>query len=649
MIGEALCMIWDMIVLIFKFIFKIGYKILPVFIVLLILWVVFHFILDIKIWWNIGRNPNTRELFVSHREKMIKENTFQAITLPPLDNYDIEIAIPSGQILHNTVQGNWGISTDPNNIGMTTGVYRDGYSADGCIFKGISGKKYKRMLEQGPYVLRYAIRNRGKSNNNFLENNADSITKSAGHDVKIYINDKLIYDLKNEGVPSDKLKVVGTNYADYNKLAEDTSRGRRPVDYIKFIPREKPKAKVKEGFSSNNKGLMGKISQHFANIFDGLKFKISYKEGYESKPEYNKEEYMKEKIRKYFWDIKNDNRKAILASRINNQTWKIYIRELFDYRWTGWDRCLPLAFYKMHMDIANGETSANMINLYAKNFTDEDILQDTYYTTTGERVTPQKFCKDDIKSEIAKELGFVDSDGTGKLNVLNAYLEKALRKIKGSTFSVSREPIGATEDGSADNAGSAGGSVGGSAGGSAGGSGDGDSETVVVPGGTGNKKCPKNCIEPRHLSEYCEKDIIRMVLGGEDKYYRKCPRVCKDRNSPDYINYDQSNAKNPFDVNRDGCRNTEAHCIDSCDKVLVEVDENGRDLYSIQNNYTKTKETTNYAKDRLFAHKQTNGLFGLTDNRLGGSKQKYTIKYKPENPNPAQGPVHYNAIWDFKS
>merc|ERR1711871_1210823 len=336
MIGEALCILWNMIVTLFKGLLKIGCKLLPVFLILIILWVIFHFVLDMKIWFNTGKNPNARELFISHREKMIKENTFQAITLPPLDNYDIEIAIPSGQILHNTVQGNWGISTDPNNIGMTTGVYRDGYSADGCIFKGISGKKYKRMLEQGPYVLKYSIRNRGSSNNNFLENNADSITKTAGHDVKIYINDKLIYDLKNEGIPSDKLKVVGTNYADYNKLAQDTSRGRRPVDYIKFIPREKPKIKsdTKERFfgSKNKKGLMGKISEHFANMFDGLQFKFSYKEGYESKDEYNNEEYIKEKIRKYFWDIKNDNRKAILPAKINNQKLKIYIRELLDYR-----------------------------------------------------------------------------------------------------------------------------------------------------------------------------------------------------------------------------------------------------------------------------------------------------------------------------
>ena len=74
----------------------------------------------------------------------------------------------------------------------------------------------------------------------------------------------------------------------------------------------------------------------------------------------------------------------------------------------------------------------------------------------------------------------------------------------------------------------------------------------------------------------------------------------------------------------------------------------GRDLYSIKNNYTKTKDSSIYAKSRLFAHKQTTGIFGTTDNRLGGSKQGYTIKYKPENPNPARGPIHYNAIWDFK-
>ena len=57
------------------------------------------------------------------------------ITLPELENYDIEIGIPSGQILFNTIQGNWGISTDENNNGTTYGIYRDGYTSDGSIFK----------------------------------------------------------------------------------------------------------------------------------------------------------------------------------------------------------------------------------------------------------------------------------------------------------------------------------------------------------------------------------------------------------------------------------------------------------------------------------------------------------------------------------
>ena len=52
--------------------------------------------------------------------------------------------------------------------------------------------------------------------------------------------------------------------------------------------------------------------------------------------------------------------------------------------------------------------------------------------------------------------------------------------------------------------------------------------------------CPRNCMKPRVLNEYCEKDIIRMVVGGEDKFYRKCDYTCKKRSDKDYINYDMS-------------------------------------------------------------------------------------------------------------
>merc|ERR1711907_444413 len=100
------------------------------------------------------------------------------------------------------------------------------------------------------------------------------------------INEKLIHDLKDEGIPSGQLKVVGTNYADYNTEADGTGRGRRKVDYIKFIPREKPKQKPKEGFVNKKKkkkkkrngGIVSNIQNFIKNSLSGMKFTFSYKE-----------------------------------------------------------------------------------------------------------------------------------------------------------------------------------------------------------------------------------------------------------------------------------------------------------------------------------------------------------------------------------
>jgi hypothetical protein len=105
----------------------------------------------------------------------------------------------------------------------------------------------------------------------------------------------------------------------------------------------------------------------------------------------------------------------------------------------------------------------------------------------------------------------------------------------------------------------------------------------------------------------------------------------------------------PYKVKRDGCRYTQAHCVSNCNKVLVEVDESGRDLNALANNYTRTTETEKYLKSRLFATKDTTGLFGMKDNRLGGSKTAYKTDYKPQDPNPRQGPINYDAIWDFSA
>ena len=662
MILEALRLIGSIIWNVLTKIYNVATKLWVLWVFVIIVWIGYNFLGDMIIWYNTGQYPNLKETFVAHREKLIKSNEFSQITLPNLDNYDIEISIPSGQVLHSTVQGNWGISTDANNIGMTTGVYRDGYSADGSIFKGKSGKKYKRMLEQGPYVIRYAIRRGEKVDPNEL--------KVEDHDVKIYINEKLIHDLKDEGISSGQLKIVGTNYANYNTEADGTGRGRRPVDYIKFIPREKPKQKEKEGFVSKMKrkkkktddGYIARMQNFVKDSLSGMKFKFSYKEGNAnmsdtaSSPALNN---AKERIRKYLLKVQSqDSNKYIKVRKktLTKKYWTKLVNPLLSNLWEGPTRCKPKPFFLMHLDILNGVAANEILEKYGPEFTVDAIKKEHYYSTSGRR--KKKPCGMTMEQQLAKSLGYTD---TGKISDGGRYKPakqkmyadhfKALLSIKDKNVYPLTNLNNPIPQGSVNStSGNASGSVGSdsSSSSSTGGGGGMSEEQVIVPGGTGNMKCPLNCIQPRHLNEYCEKDIIRMVIGGEDKFFRKCGYSCKDRDDPDYINYDKSNKNNPYNANRDGCRNTEAHCLKTCPKSLVEVDEMGRDLYSVKNNYTKTADSSIYAKSRLFAHKQTTGIFGTTDNRLGGSKQGYTIKYKPENPNPARGPIHYNAIWDFK-
>ena len=177
-----------------------------------------------------------KEFFVSQISKSYDTNEFKTIILDKMDNYDIELAIPSGQYLYNTIQGNWGFSTDETNNGVVFGVYRDGYTADGSIFKGKTGKRFKYMLEQGPYLIRYEVRKNDDTDN---------------HDVTIFVNDKMVKVAEGEGISSDKIKVIGTNYHNYNNEAKKDERGRRPVDYLKFIPKD-VNGKSKEGFTNND-------------------------------------------------------------------------------------------------------------------------------------------------------------------------------------------------------------------------------------------------------------------------------------------------------------------------------------------------------------------------------------------------------------
>ena len=171
------------------------------------------------------KNDKNRENFISLQMRTFEDNKFRQIILPNTDDYDLEVAIPTDQKLNPTVQGNWGFNQDENGKGFSTGVYRDGYTADGSIFKGISEKRYKYMLDQGPYVIRYENR----------------INKEKKYDVRIFLNNKEIIYAKNEGISSGKLKFIGTNETLLNKKTDSTNEGRRPIDYLKFIPKSNKK------------------------------------------------------------------------------------------------------------------------------------------------------------------------------------------------------------------------------------------------------------------------------------------------------------------------------------------------------------------------------------------------------------------------
>jgi len=538
--------------------------------------VAYHFGKALMTYHMTGDFPET---FVSNREKIFNDNKFQQIVLPKMDDYDVELAIPPGQLLHSTVQGNWGFATDANGEGVAMGIYRDGYSADGSIFKGKSGKRYKRMLEQGPYVIKYEFR-KGEE----------------GHDVKIFINEKMVHNLQNEGVSSDKLKVLGTNYANYNDLTTTTARGRRKLDYIKFIPKQ---ANTKENFTSTRPS--------------------------------QKQEYYANKIKMYLEDIKdlkseNFDKEAMVEEH------EAIIKDLFDNKWKGYDYGASFTYYLMHKEIASGIPAGEIIENYKHNI---GITQgDPYFNKKMDRK---------LATEIAKALGYK------KPRKLSKMMEQATAKIKSITFTIEPVNVGQRKDNTFKKV----------------------SEKVpykiepqkmkrkankrvpqaeVVNANTQKDLfCPKNCVKPSMIDGNCEKDIIRMVVNGEDKFYRKCGYRCKDRFEKDYVNYDKSGPGMQYDVKRDGCRYTQAHCVSNCNKVLVEVDESGRDLNALSNNYTRTTETEKYLKSRLFATKDTTGLFGMKDNRLGGSKTAYKTDYKPQDPNPRQGPINYDAIWDFSA
>ena len=198
--------------------------IIKIFIAMIILFtfsfIILNIYIDIKNYVN-PKKGSVMEEFINVRMRTFEDNSFKSIILPNVDDYDLEMAIPVDQKLHATVQGNWGFNQDENGQGFSTGIYRDGYTADGSIFKGISEKRYKYMLDQGPYVIRYENRKNKKNK----------------YDVRVFINNKEVAFVENEGVPSGKIKYIGTNETLLNKETDSNSEGRRKIDYLKFIPK----------------------------------------------------------------------------------------------------------------------------------------------------------------------------------------------------------------------------------------------------------------------------------------------------------------------------------------------------------------------------------------------------------------------------
>lgn len=580
-------------------------------------WVGYHFINALKVYQNTRKWP---ENFVSNKEKLINDNSFKQITLPKYNDYDIEMAIPSGQILHNTVQGNWGLSTDSFNKGATLGIYRDGFSADGAIYKGKSGKKYKRMLEQGPYTLKYSFR-KGQQ----------------GQDVKIFVNDNLIHDLKNEGVTSDKFKVVGTNEFSFNKKTESQDRGRRPIDYIKFIPMVN----------------LGKESFSNINIFNIEDFIV--KEGFQTTISKQMQDKNAEKIRNYLNEIKDITPRDYTENRQLREEYEENIKRLMDNRWRGYEYAVSPAYYSMHNDIANGISYDVIILRYKHIIHDKQKLLNN---KKGNNYFNKKI-NDNTVEQILHDLG--EHNIPVDKEKLPSMMEKSIGRIKSITFTekesyfnevnpnnptynfedmnkneVFEEPLWKkiTDkdkkmrqklDASEIQAGN-----------------------LIMAGNSKQNNlgyCPKNCVKSNRIDGNCEKDIIRMVVDGVDKFYRKCPHRCKNRFEKHYVNYDRSGPGNPYNVKRDGCRYSQAQCSANCSKTLVEVDKEGRDLNESQYNYTNVNEQSS----KMFVKKQTTGLFNVKENRLGGSRTAYKTDYKPLNPNPRIGPVNYDSVWNFKA
>jgi len=550
-----------------------------------------------------------REGFINNQETVFTDNKFKQITLPELENYDIEIAIPSGQILFNTIQGNWGISTDENNNGTTFGVYRDGYTSDGSIFKGRSGKRYKRLLEQGPYVLKYENRKNNKG----------------GYDVNIFVDNKFIETAHNEGTPAKNLKVIGSNYDIYNNLTINKQRGRRPVDYIKFIPKE-----VKETFKNIN----------------NCNFSFHQKMRLRSAPNKTKKnellaQYCPSEFGENAGVAKQDNNPESQGIQKERQ------RQLTEAEARERDNRIE----------RQREEAKRQQQLQAELQRDARLEEERRVARLERQRRQREIEEQRLREQRARQLRIQkEQEEKEKQEQLRQRQREIIRKRQQQAIEAEKLRKQQAEEQLRKKAQ--------------------EERNKNVnqkindkiqndPEPVQSSQCPKNCSAPTSINNSCDTNIFTNVIDGKSSYYRKCNWSCLREGDDDYVDYDKSGMDNngnyvPYDINRDGCRINEQ--CKNCGVSNIKTDKYGKDWRKMMkekvnemiNKFPAESSMLNEEEESIEENKVdltyvNKMLKDGADNRLGGEsviyRPSYSKGYKPQNPN--EGVRYYDSIWKF--
>jgi hypothetical protein len=149
---------------------------------------------------------------VLESEVLFKTRNNEARTMQKIGTgfeYTIEMKIPEGQGIFNTVQGNYGLNGGLTYSLVHASIYKDGVSIDGFIYRSTDGVRYKHMVLSGD-IIKWVF------------------SEVA---VAIFINESLIFTI-TDTVDLSSFTNIGMA-GSYNNLTTDDARGRRPVEYIR--------------------------------------------------------------------------------------------------------------------------------------------------------------------------------------------------------------------------------------------------------------------------------------------------------------------------------------------------------------------------------------------------------------------------------